>query len=392
MSRVHALLSRLKAARQDYYGGQKPSLTDAEYDTLEDELVGLVEVADDSEDGVSEAKSFLASIGAQPAGDSGWAKVRHAAPMGSLNKSQTVDDIQSWYGSCTSVGFSFTGGHNLPNCNLVVSDKCDGISISLQYRNGDLFRALTRGDGEEGEDITRNVVKMKGVKTKIPGFSGHTRGEIVLRRSDWKAHFPTYSNPRNAAAGIAKRLDGVGSEHLTVLHYQLLRDGAAPIPRKEIEFQALQKIGCATPTYHVVTTLDDVLALYESYVTKDREALDYDIDGLVVEFDDIALMEALGDLNKRPKGATAFKFPHDAKQTTLRAVRWQVGKSGRLTPVAEFDEINLAGVRVKQASLHNLARVKLLRLFIGCRILVSRRNDVIPMVEANLDEGVNING
>lgn len=264
-------------------------------------------------------------------------------------------------------------------------------NCSLRYEGGNLVRAATRGDGEVGEDITRNVVKMKGVVHFIKGFDGHLRGEIVLRKSDWKKHFPTYSNPRNAAAGIAKRLDGQGVEHLTVLHYQMIRDGGKAIPSKAVEFQVLGKVGAALPTWLEVPDLTAAEAIYADYVAGKRDALDYDIDGLVIEYNDPAVMEALGDLNKRPKGAVAYKFPHAAKPTVLRNIRWQVGKSGRITPVAEFDAVDLAGASVSNASLHNLANIEKLckaagikTLSVGDEILASRRNDVIPYVESVL--------
>lgn len=268
--------------------------------------------------------------------------------------------------------------------NGVLAHNC-----SLRYEDGHLVRAATRGDGEVGEDITRNVVKMKGVVHFIKGFTGHLRGEIILRKSDWKAHFPTYSNPRNAASGIAKRQDGEGVEHLTVLHYQLLRDSGTPVPSKAVEFHAMGKIGCALPNWIPVTDLTAALQVYQNYCNGQREALDYDIDGLVIEHNDLSLMETLGDLNKRPKGAVALKFPHDTKPTVLRNIRWQVGKSGRITPVAEFDTVNLAGANVSNATLHNLSNIeklcrggKVTHLSVGDEIMVSRRNDVIPGVES----------
>lgn len=381
---IRALLDRVVDANEAYRNGQ-PVMSDAEYDTLEAQLADLVVEADPNDPDAAEAAAFLADIGAPPADDSKWPKVRHRAPMTSLNKAQPSEDktlrykdLRSWEASCGKVG------------KYVVSDKCDGISISLWYEQGTLVKAVTRGDGEVGEDITRNVEKMKGVVHFIKGYDGESRGEIVLLKSDWKRHFPTYSNPRNAAAGIAKRLDGVGCEHLTVLHYQMIRSTGSPITRKSLEFRALAAVGCSVPNWIACDTLADVEAVYEEYVASRRAALDYDIDGLVIEHDDLSVMENLGVLNKRPKGAIAFKFPHDQKVTILRNVRWQVGKSGRITPVAEFDEVDLAGVKVKQASLHNVARVRHLRLFVGCSILVSRRNDVIPMVEANLDEGTRV--
>lgn len=373
MSAIRDTLDRLILANDAYRRGGVPILTDAEYDALEDRLAEMVAASDPSDPDAAAARAFLDSIGAAPADNSGWTKVRHEVAMSSLNKAQDATEARAW---SRSVG----GG------DLVVTEKLDGISVSLRYVDGVLVRAATRGDGETGEDITRNVVRMKGVVRAIKGFDGHVRGEIVLRRSDHAAHFPDYANPRNAAAGVAKRLDGVGVEHLTVFAYQIVRDaGATPIRRKRDELTVLARIGFPVPQWQVVSTIDEAVDLRDGY---DRDALDYDIDGLVLEVDDLERASALGELNHRPKGAVAYKFSHMTAETTLRDVVWQVGKSGRLTPVAVFDPVMLAGARVERASLATPDRVTKLRLSKGCRILVARRNDVIPRLEANLDAGI----
>lgn len=370
---IRETLDRLQAANDAYRRGGLPIMSDSAYDALEDQLAEMVAAADPADPDAAAARAFLDSIGAPPADNSGWAKVRHEVPMTSLNKAQDASEAAAW---AETVG---------PG-DYLTSEKMDGISISLRYVDGVLVRAATRGDGETGEDITRNVVRMTGVVPAIKGFSGHVRGEIVLRRSDHAAHFPDYANPRNAAAGVAKRLDGVGSEHLTVYAYQISRtDGGASIRRKRDEFAVLERIGFPVPRWQVLPSIAEVIALRDGY---DRASLDYDIDGLVVEVDDLDRAAALGDLNHRPRGAVAYKFAHMTAETTLRDVIWQVGKSGRLTPVAVFDPVMLAGARVERASLATPDRVTKLRLSKGCRILVSRRNDVIPRVEANLDEGV----
>jgi len=373
-------LDKLVEANEAYRNDQ-PIMSDAQYDKMEDRLKALVNGLDQTLPVVKEALAFLAGVGALPSAKSHWVKMRHTAPMGSLNKAQEASDFRKWYGSCGI----------LAGLALCISDKCDGISIGLYYLDGKLDKALTRGDGIEGEDITRNVIKMEGVKPFIKGFSGFIRGEIVLRKTNWKKHFPTYSNPRNAAAGISKRLDGEGAEHLTVLHYTMDRDSGTPLPSKSVQFKVLERLGCAVPRYEVVTSVAEVEAVYQEYIDTTRDGLDYDIDGLVIDIDDTVTRDGHGEHNQKPKGSIAYKFPHEQKGTVLRAVRWQVGNTGRITPVAEFDVVNLAGANVKQASLHNIARMAEVAagqgqewLFEGDHILVSRRNDVIPYVEATL--------
>lgn len=381
-----AQLASLREWREAYYNGT-PVVSDAVYDSIEDQVREAGQNLPEGDPLRVEIAEFLAGVGARVS-DGGsdtshWSKVKHKAPMGSLNKAQDEPEFLSWFASCNAAS------------TLVISDKCDGISIALYYTEGKLTQAVTRGDGEVGEDITRNVLKMKGIVPYIKGFDGFIRGEIVLRKSDHAAHFPTYANPRNAASGIAKRLDGDGSEHLTVLHYQMIRFSGTPISRKAVEFRVLAKVGAEVPSWFTASSAAEALQVYADYKDSKREALDYDIDGLVIEFDALSVMESLGMKNHRPKGAVAFKFPHDKKPTILRDVQWQVGNTGRVTPVAIFDPVKLAGATVSQASLHNITNIDRLvsavgqeLLFHGDRIVVSRRNDVIPYVEEVLDANV----
>lgn len=392
---IRESLDNLQAWREAYYNGT-PIVVDAVYDAEEDSIRDAILTLPEGDSLRVEVEEFLARVGAPTptvSNDDGggkWQKVKHKVPMGSLNKAQPQQDAQgnqdhqelrSWLNSLGVLGI-VTGPR------FVWSDKCDGISIALYYTDGELVQAVTRGDGEEGEDITTNVLKMKGIVRKIKGYDGFIRGEIVLRKSDWKAHFPTYANPRNAASGIAKRQSGGGQEHLTVLHYQMIRFNGTPIPSKYHEFKVLVALGAAVPSWGTANSLEEVEQVYLRYIAGDREALDYDIDGLVIEINDNDSRESFGSHNNRPKAAIAYKFPHDKKPTRLITIQWQVGNTGRVTPVAIFEPVKLAGATVSQASLHNVRRMEGLRLSEGCRILVSRRNDVIPMVEANLDEDI----
>lgn len=378
-------LRNLREWNEAYRNGQ-PLVSDAIYDDVEDQVRTAIKELPDGDKLKVEADAFLASVGAPvPTGKQYWKKAKHRAPAGSLNKAQDSNDVKVWLRECLVM----LGSGTIARLHGVWSDKCDGISILLYYTDGKLEQAITRGDGVEGEDITRNVLRMKGIVPFIKGFTGDIRGEIVLRKSDWQAHFPDYANPRNAASGIAKRLDGKGSEHLTVLHYRIHRTVGRPIPDKVAEMKILAHLGAAIPSWGEFVGMDDISSVYKRYVDSDREALDYDIDGLVLEFSDPAQMDALGEKNHRPRGAVAFKFPHEQKVTTLNGVRWQVGNSGRITPVAEFDTVNLAGANVVQASLHNLSNIASLvaavnqtTLSVGDQVVVSRRNDVIPYVES----------
>jgi len=360
---VHELVTLLQDAREAYYN-QDPIMSDSEFDALEDQLRGI-----------DPNHAFFTQVGAKPS--SKWQKAPHGIPMGSLNKVQNPSSMTDWTADVLRKDPSLQAQQD----RFVITEKLDGISISLKYEGGEFVQAITRGDGAAGEDITRNVRLMQGVVKKARDYTGYVRGEIILKKSDHQKHVPEYKNPRNAASGIAKReSDADPCKHLTVIAYQMISN-TVNIPNKVTELKLLKALGFETPNWSVHTTVNGILDSYGSYVDSVRDSLDYEIDGLVVECNSPDTMETLGEHGGRPKGAVAFKFPHAEKTTTLRAVRWQVGGSGRLTPVADFDSVSLAGADVKQASLANYSEIERLGIDVGDQIIVSRRNDVIPKVE-----------
>jgi len=382
---ISDLVEQLQQAQDAYYNGD-PVMSDAEYDALEDELREL-----DSKN------AFFKRVGAQ-AKKTKWKKVKHSAPMGSLLKVQTTDEFIKWDTDLLLKIATAKRDGDIEEANgtLVVSEKLDGISISLRYKKGKLVQALTRGDGITGEDITRNVLLMKGAVEKAKDLTGYVRGEIVLKKSDHKKHVPEYKNPRNAASGISKReSDPAHCKHLTIVCYQLISEDHK-VTSKAMEFKLLKALGFVTPNWTTCKNSGDVSKVYDAYIASTREKLDYDIDGLVVECNLLTIMDHLGEHDGRPKGARAFKFPHEEQPTRLREVVWQVGNSGRITPVAYFDTVNLAGASVSQASLHNVdnlgrlaAKCPDMLLGMSDKILVSRRNDVIPYVEKVLTPSKN---
>jgi len=357
---VADLADAITKARSTYYAGCA-TISDAEYDDLEDQLRAL-----------DPNHPVLAKVGAPPV--SGWNKVKHSIPMGSLNKAQNEAEMDRWF----PLAAYRTQG-------VVVMDKCDGIAIALRFDRGKLTQAITRGDGITGEDITRNVRLMKGIPARLGQWSGWVRGEIVCTKADFAAHFPGESNPRNTAAGTAKRQsDNSKCKHLTVIAFGWHGD-VGKLMWKEQELRALRVGGFIIPRFEVLDAAPKVQRLYDAYIANMRKACDYDIDGLVLTVNDLAIYEKMGEKNNRPAGSIAYKFPHEAQTTTLRHIRWQVGNSGRVTPVAVFDAVDLAGAVVRQASLHTVGNIDRLSdgagLYDGATILVSRRNDVIPYVE-----------
>lgn len=347
-ARIHELETAISAAAVTYEAGS-PTVSDELFDAWKDELRDLHAISE-----------VLGAIGAPV--NSEWVKVKHKHPMGSLDKVNHPEEMREWLESvnCTELPF--------------VTEKLDGISVGLSFRKGALVQAWTRGDGKVGEDITRNVAKMKGLPTKP--FTGRVRGEIILTKSDMSAHFPEAANPRNTAAGTAKRLDGAKCQHLTILTYEIVEGRKSYT--EEAQFQELASYGFRVPTYKVC----DPIEAWQTYQASTRASLDYDIDGLVVRLNSLTVQEGLGSKNLRPLGAVAFKFVAESKETLIEAILWQTGGSGRITPVAQFEPVTLGGATVVNASLYNIGYIRQLGLGVGCKALVARAGDVIPRVTA----------
>ncbi|MBA3501814.1 MAG: NAD-dependent DNA ligase LigA [Myxococcota bacterium] len=362
-ARIAELAKLLKKYKDAYYNDQ-PLVSDAAYDALEDELREL-----DPE------HALLKSVGS-PAAPTAWEKANHAITMGSLNKAVNEDEFRQWAQRCDELGKK-DKLKTITN-DLFVTEKLDGLSLAVTYDKGKLADAITRGDGQVGERILSNACRMKGVPQKLKSpVSLTVRGEIILRLSDMKKAFPGAANPRNQASGTSKRLDGKGCEHLTVLFYDL--DGE-DYPTEVKKIARLKALGLEVPNSKA-TDLDGALALHAEYHATKRAKLDYEIDGLVVRANDVHAQHMLGELGNRPRAAIAFKFASQAKVTKLVDIIWETGSSGRVTPVAIVEPVDLAGAVVRRASLHNASNVTALGIGIGDEVLVSRRNDVIPYVE-----------
>ncbi len=362
--RIDDLAERIEKYRASYYAGH-PEISDAAFDALEDELREL-----------DPTHPVLAKVGSA-ALVTEWEKARHEIPMGSLNKAVSEEEFRAWIARCDDL-LAKDKAKGIAG-DLFVAEKLDGISIEVIYKNGKFADAITRGDGDWGERISQNVARMKGIPAKIKDHRHlSVRGEIILRLSDMKKYFPGVTSPRNMAAGTSKRFDGQGCEHLTVLFYDVAEH--LDIKTQKEKFDWLRSLGFATPsTAHGPAA--DVLALYKRYSDQIRGSLDYEIDGLVIYANDLHLQTLLGDLNNRPRGAVAFKFASPAKVSRVADILWETGPSGRITPVAIVEPVELAGAVVRRASLHNMSNVRALGIGIGDEVLVSRRNDVIPYIE-----------
>jgi DNA ligase (NAD+) len=347
-------------------------MDDARFDELVDELVAR------------EADSpAVTAVGAAVPADSAWPKTPHSIPMGSLDKIQSVDAITGWVTSHSRSSHSRLAMDGLPFEELLVTEKLDGISISVTFDKGRLQQAVTRGDGVVGEAITPNVARMQGILKRLEYDGPVTlRGEIILHKADLARHFPTNSNARNTAAGTAKRLDGKGCEHLNVYFYQVY---GPDFGKDADQFLWLERYGFKHPHWYVTAMVPGAKTpqdLWVDYQQTLRDELPYEIDGLVVRFNDLAYQASLGELHGRPRGAVAFKFSPITRSTTSTGLVAQVGGQGRITPVAEVRPVNLLGASVRRASLYNWAYIRQIGFYIGARVTITRSNDVIPRIVA----------
>jgi DNA ligase (NAD+) len=352
ITEVKDLETKLREASNAYYNSS-PLLSDEEFDKLRDELESL-----------DPNNKFLKEIGARIQ-TGAWPKIKHKHFMGSQDKVKTKEEFQKWAEGKSKV---------------VLTDKLDGSTIAITYHNGQLVNAVTRGDGTEGEDITTNVLKMKNVQEFMPGFSGTLRGEMMLTLSTFNTHFQPkgYKNARNAANGVAR--DKSGSDlvpHIKVLYFDVittLEQKSELDKKKTVEKYNLEYVRCKGPY-----TVDELWKAFEK-VTQERPTLDWEIDGVVVKINALSEQQNLGDLNGRPRGQVAIKFTSQSEETLLKNIDWQVGKNGRITPVAILEPVHIGGVTIARCTLNNRDYIDRLNVSVGATVVITRNNDVIPGV------------
>jgi DNA ligase (NAD+) len=297
--------------------------------------------------------------------------------MGSLSKANSEKEMDEWISKDTSTDDWF------------ITHKIDGSSMELVYESGELIRCASRGDGIIGEDITLNVSKVPSVPKLLQSKVNATiRGEIVMTKDMFMTKYANeYANPRNTAAGKIREKKGGGEscQDLEFLAYWLHLEYQNDEPETMSSVMDwLDKNGFKVPehssgSYGMVKTIYDNTAM-------DRKSIPYEIDGMVISFNNIKSLNELGIVNGRPKGQIAWKFDPAMGETKIREIKWQVGNSGQICPVATLLPINIGGVVITRVSLHNLQIFKDLKLYKGCRVLISRRNDVIPYLERVLED------
>jgi DNA ligase (NAD+) len=286
----------------------------------------------------------------------------------------SYDDFVTWASGTGATEFFLT-------------HKIDGSSMELVYDGGRLVRCVTRGDGTIGEDVTFNVSQVPTVP-KTVNVAGRltVRGEVVMFKSTFQESYSKeYANPRNTAAAKVreKKHGGIHCRDLMFLAYWMSDHPERPDTVHDM-IGWLEKAGFKTPIRHEPGNVDQIREKF-SLESLGRVSLPYEIDGMVVSVNDMKKLGSLGDHNMRPRGQIAWKFNAEMRETRVTGVVWQVGPTGRICPVAKVDPVNIGGVSITSVSLHNLSMFRELGLWPGCRVLVSRRNDVIPYVEQNLD-------
>ena len=305
----------------------------------------------------------------------GFEKKKHQVLMGSQNKVNRIDDLIHYF-ELKKIS---------QNIEFVVQPKCDGISLEIEYKNGQLVDAVTRGDGKIGDVITQNVVKMKNFVLNMPtSFSGSVRCEIVMLNKDFaklnQISIEKYSNSRNATSGISQRLDGQYSEYCSLYATDLLFSNQ-PIKKESEKINFLNDNGfVGVDTFHC-QSFSQIEDIYQNFLNKSRQDYPFEIDGLVIKIEDLDIQTKLGIKNNRPKGQVAYKFPARSSQTRIVKVDWQVGPMGTITPVAQVDPIEISGAVITYASLANYDLIKEKNININDVVEIQRRGDVIPHIE-----------
>ncbi|MBG0789258.1 MAG: NAD-dependent DNA ligase LigA [Desulfovibrionaceae bacterium] len=390
--RVASLREQLDYHNHRYYVLDDPEITDAEYDVLFRELSALEAAHPELDDPNSPTKR----VGGEPA--QGFTAYEHAERMYSLDNGMDMDE---WFAFAERVARSVGTSEVM----YWTDPKMDGLAMEVIYENGRFVRAATRGDGITGEDVTRNMRTVMNLPLTLHGDNQpellEVRGEVVISNKDFaalnarhaEAGEKVFANPRNAAAGSIRQLDPkvAASRPLRFMAYGIGRaeQGGGPIdwPTQRAVMEGLKKLGFAVAPEARLCASSREVAEYFRQLQEERDGLPFEIDGVVAKVNDREMQEALGFTARAPRWALALKFPAHQTKTRLENIRIQVGRTGVLTPVAELSPVELAGVVVSNATLHNKGYIEAHDFRIGDTVLIQRAGDVIPQVlSVDLDE------
>ena len=373
-----------------YYNEDKPLISDMEYDALMRELKQLEqeypELLKNEKNGESSPTEKIGGTASEK-----FSKVRHRVPMLSLSNTYNISEIEDFDKRIKKIILSENAKEHSKELEYILELKLDGLSISLIYENGALVQAVTRGDGQVGEDVTENIMEIKTIPKKLKKkVSLEVRGEIILPISSFNRinqeredeGEDVFANPRNAASGTIRQLDKtiVAERGLDCYLYYLVNAENYGINTHLESIEYIEKLGFkTTKIFEKYTDFKEL----EKSINKwhnDRKKLDYETDGLVIKVNNFALYETLGYTTKSPRWAIAYKFPAEQVKTKLMDVTFQVGRTGVITPVAELEAVNLSGSVVKRASLHNFDEIRRKDIKIGDNVIVEKAAEIIPQV------------
>ncbi len=390
--KIEALREKIRHHEYRYYVLDDPEISDADFDKLMQQLKGLE--SDHPE--LVTSDSPTQRVGGKPR--EGFVKVQHSSPMLSLDNTYNEDELRDWERRVHEL----TGRKDV---DYVCELKLDGMSLALVYENGRLLRGVTRGDGSVGEDVTLNVRTVRSIplvidkdKLKKAGMPAtfEARGELLMPTAAFKKlneerernGLATFANPRNFTAGTVRQLDAsvTAQRRLDFFPYILLENGRTYFDRHSQTLTALEKAGFKVNSHHkLVHSMDEVWQFIQQWEAK-RDSLPYEIDGIVVKVDRTALQQELGFTGKAPRWAIAYKYAARAGITQLEDIRIQVGRTGKLTPVAMLAPVAIGGTTVRNATLHNMDEIARLGVKIGDWVQVERGGDVIPKIAKVIDD------
>lgn len=377
-----------------YYVDDNPEIPDAEYDRMMQQLLAL----EAQHPELMTVDSPSQRVGGKPL--DGFTQVTHELPMLSLDNAFNDEELQAFEKRMQDRLVAS------PSLSYCCEPKLDGLAVSLMYENGVLVQAATRGDGTTGENITTNVRTIRSIPLKLQGKGWparlEVRGEVFMPKKGFdelneralKKGEKTFANPRNAAAGSLRQLDSkiTATRPLSFYAYSVgIVEGLELASSQYDRLEQLKGWGVPMcPEIRQLENLNEVIAYYQDIGEK-RQALPYEIDGVVIKIDDVATQEQLGFVARAPRWAIAYKFPAQEEMTRLNNVEFQVGRTGAITPVAKLEPVFVGGVTVSNATLHNADEVERLGVMVGDTVIIRRAGDVIPqivsVVESRRPEG-----
>jgi DNA ligase (NAD+) len=367
------LIEKLNKA---YYHNDKPLVSDAEYDKIKKDILDFEKKNPEIADKDSPTKK----VGFAPSEK--FSKVKHLVPMLSLDNAFTKDDVEDFLKKIRN----YLNYEKDTAIELTAEPKIDGISASLIYKNNKIIRGLSRGDGEYGEDITENLLTIKDIPQILHGESidkeFEIRGEVYIGKKDFEKIKDDFANPRNAAGGSLRQKD---SKKTALIPLKFFAHSIGDIDEKKFKthinfLNFCKKIGFKiNPLTKTFGSVDELIKGY-LHIEQIRSSLDYDIDGIVYKVNDLTLQKRLGSLSSSPRWAIAHKFSSEKATTIIRKIEIQVGRTGALTPVAKLDPVNVGGVLVSNATLHNEDEIIRKDIRLNDTVIIQRAGDVIPQV------------